>query len=371
MEFKVYASDKTSPRSFSWLWFVRLAQMLGTIIVLGITASSASDFNTLGCSVPSKLGYNIAAAVLSFLVLIVLILSTGPTVLFRVVPWIVWGQLALDIFMLIIWIAAAGVSQYTCSDLCNACAAYDEVWATGIYCLCSTYYIYKRDQSPAPKGLASLIEERAIYSSNSWVGSSKRNSKVAFDALMVVLFAFTTAATIFWILKSRKSAAAPATTSNPADPTSQQSGGLPPAPTSGFYASEGKDTTHTQTTAQGASYPPQQTQPDMQQSGYPEPVQQYTNPTASPQGSAGEYYNQPQSQPQQTTYPPNRAEMQQSGSPEPVQQYTNPTASPQGSAGGYYNQPQSQPQQTTYPPNRVEMPSPPPQQHDVSPIAGH
>ncbi|KAL8778249.1 MAG: hypothetical protein Q9213_007501 [Squamulea squamosa] len=332
----------TSERGFPWLWFVRLLQILVTLIVLAITASNASDFTSISCSVPSKLGYNIAAvgrpmasgyqqkltssqAVLSFLILLVLIFATGPTALFRVIPWLIWGQLALDIFMLIIWIAAAGVSQYTCSDLCNACSAYDEVWATGIYCYCSSYIVIKRDQSPAPKGLAGSIEERAYYRHSGGPGSSKKNAKVAFDSIMVILFAFTTAATIFYILKNRRSATAATATNPAADPSTQQSGGLAPTPAPGFYVPDGKDTTHTETTPQGTPYPPQQTQPQMQQSGYPEPTQQSTYPTANPQGSAGDYYNQPQGQPQQVHYPPNRA----------------------------------------------EMPSPPPQQHDVSPIAGH
>ena len=61
MAFKFYTSDKTSERCFPWLWFARLGQMLVTIIVLAIAASSASDFTSMGCSVPSKLGYTIAA----------------------------------------------------------------------------------------------------------------------------------------------------------------------------------------------------------------------------------------------------------------------------------------------------------------------
>ncbi|KAL8846777.1 MAG: hypothetical protein Q9221_008158 [Calogaya cf. arnoldii] len=323
MAFKFYTSDKTSERCFPWLWFVRLVQLLVTIIILAITASSASDFTSLSCSVPSKLGYNIAAAVLSFLVLIVFIFSTGPTGLFRVIPWLIWGQLALDIFMWIIWIAAASVSQYDCSDLCNACAAYDEVWTAGIYCYCSSYYIYKRDQSPAPRGLTGSIEERA-YRNSTGPGATKKNAKAAFDSIIVILFAFTTAATIFWIFKNRRSGAAAASTSSPDGNTAQQPVGLTPTPAPGYQEPTGQETTHSQNTAPGTTYPPQQSQPQMQQSGYSEPMQQSAYPTTNPQGSAGEYYNQPQSQPQQASYPPNRA----------------------------------------------EMPSPPPQQHDVSPITG-
>ncbi|KAL8996917.1 MAG: hypothetical protein Q9169_003676 [Polycauliona sp. 2 TL-2023] len=321
---KMYISDKTSERCFPWLWFVRLVQMLVTIIVLAITASSASDFSSIGCSVPSKLGYNIAAAVLSFLVLLVLIFSTGPNPLFRMVPWLVWGQLALDIFMWIIWIAAAGVSQYNCSDLCSACADYDNVWAGGLFCYCSSYFFYKRDQSPAPRGLKSSIEERAYYRSTG-PGSAKKNAKAAFDSIMVVLFAFTTAATIFWIFKNRKSGAAAASTSSPTDNTAQQPGGLAPTPAPGYQAPDGPSASLNQNPPQGTSFPPQQQpQPQMQQqSGYTESMQQSTYPPANSQGSAGEYYGQPQSQPQQTTYAPDRAEMP---SPPPQQQGVSPVS---------------------------------------------
>ncbi|KAL8726794.1 MAG: hypothetical protein Q9166_006476 [cf. Caloplaca sp. 2 TL-2023] len=300
--------------------------MLLTIIILALTASNASDFTTIGCSVPSKLGYNIAAAVLSFLVLMVLILSTGATSTFRIVPWFAWGQLALDIFMFIIWLAAAGVSQYNCTDLCNACSAYDEVWSGGLHCLCSSYYLYyKRDQSPAPKNLAGAIQERAYYR-HSGPGSSKRHAKIALDAIIVILFAFTIAATIFWIFKQRRSSAAAATTLNPENPNApQQPGTLPAAPAPGYSPSEKPNPSYSQAPVLETSYPPQQPQPQMQQSGYSEPVQQSGYPTFGPQGAAGEYYSQPQSQPQQTIHSPDRA----------------------------------------------EMPSPPPQQQNVSPITGH
>ncbi|KAL8806708.1 MAG: hypothetical protein Q9200_004929, partial [Gallowayella weberi] len=187
MALRVYSTDKTSERGFPWLWYVRLAQMGFTIAIIALAASNASVFNSIGCSVPSKLGYNIAAAALSFIVVLVLILSTGKTEFFRVIPWIAWGQLALDGFMFIIWIAAAGVSQYSCPDLCHACAGFDWVWSSGLYCTCTSYLFYdKRDQSPASKGLAGPLEERAYYNrSRNGSGAGRKNAKIAFDAIMV------------------------------------------------------------------------------------------------------------------------------------------------------------------------------------------
>ncbi|KAI4271039.1 MAG: hypothetical protein LQ337_006290 [Flavoplaca oasis] len=155
---------------------------------------------------------------------------------------------------------------------------------------------------------------------------SKREHTIAIVALDQargmpgILFAFTTAATIFWIFKNRRSGAGAASTPSAAGNTAQEPGGFAPTPTPGFYP-EGQAPSHTQST----SSPSQQPQPQMQQSGYSEPMQHSTYPAANQHGSAGEYYNQPQNQSQPTEYPPNRA----------------------------------------------EMPSPPPQQHGVSPISGN
>ena len=59
-KFEIYSQDKTSPRTFPWLWFLRLPAIVISIIVLGITAANHSTFSNSGCSAPSKLSYNIA-----------------------------------------------------------------------------------------------------------------------------------------------------------------------------------------------------------------------------------------------------------------------------------------------------------------------
>ncbi|KAL8946709.1 MAG: hypothetical protein Q9222_006933 [Ikaeria aurantiellina] len=330
MALNIYTRDKTSERAFPWLWNVRLLQLFITIIVLGITASNAGDFSSIGCSVPSKLGYNIAAAILSILVLLILIFSTGHKPLFRSIPWFVWGQLGLDAFMFIIWIAAAGVSKYNCNDLCSACSGYDEVWSGGLDCLCDGWLYYKRDQSPAPKGLIARGVEKRRYRSHG-PAASKYGAKIAFDALMVqvlpcVLFAFTTGATIYWIFKTRRSGADAAASNTPQQPSAF---GLEPTPVPGTTMSEKTNTTTTYTNAIPAPqnpYPapnygpqmqapiqhgdyttsspaPQVHQPTIhQENDYPEPVPPpSTYPAPAPQGGAGEYYNQ--SQPQGMGYP--------------------------------------------------------------------
>ena len=59
-KFQVYTTDKTSPRSFSWLWFLRLPAIVFSIIVLGLTAATHTTFSNSGCSSPSKLSFNLA-----------------------------------------------------------------------------------------------------------------------------------------------------------------------------------------------------------------------------------------------------------------------------------------------------------------------
>ena len=57
---QLYTSDKTSPRSFKWLWFIRLVALVITMIVLGITASNTATFYNIGCDAPARLLYNLA-----------------------------------------------------------------------------------------------------------------------------------------------------------------------------------------------------------------------------------------------------------------------------------------------------------------------
>ncbi|KAI4176060.1 MAG: hypothetical protein LQ343_001343 [Gyalolechia ehrenbergii] len=286
--------------------------MLLTIIILALTASNAYDFSSrLACSVPSKLGYNIAASVLSFIVLVVLLLSTGPKPALRVIPWFIWGQLVLDVFMWIIWIAAAGVSTYNCNDLCSACSQASELWANGLYCICDSYFWYKRDQSPAPKaGLARSLQERA-YRSFHGPGAGRVAGKVALDSIITVTFAFTTAMTIFWIFRNRRSAAAAASSTTTTAPQQPASG--PVAQSAQVFPNK-MDGPYTGQPLQQGSYPAPGQNIPMHHGGYTEPApntQPFVYPNTGVQVSIPEYYSPDlhQSQPQQTQYPPNHAEM--------------------------------------------------------------
>ena len=60
MAMQIYTTDKTSPRGFSWIWFIRLFQIVITLVVLAITAANVTSFHDIGCSAPSKLSFNLA-----------------------------------------------------------------------------------------------------------------------------------------------------------------------------------------------------------------------------------------------------------------------------------------------------------------------
>lgn len=65
---QVYTSDKTSPRSFTWLWFIRIAAIVFSIIVLGVTANAEAAFGNSGCNAPAKLSYNLAVVSMEVIV---------------------------------------------------------------------------------------------------------------------------------------------------------------------------------------------------------------------------------------------------------------------------------------------------------------
>ncbi|KAL2049279.1 hypothetical protein ABVK25_010457 [Lepraria finkii] len=269
---QIYTSDKTSPRSFPWLWFVRLSAIVFSVIVLGITASDASKWDSWECSVPSKLSYNIAVSVLSFLALIYFILATGPSPQVRLLPWFIWGQLGLDALMFILWLAAAASSSYNCSDLCNACSAYSVVLYDTDLCYCvDNTGIFKRTYSPKPKGVLHARSPKS-YSSGG-IGSRSSSggrgsilaARQAFDAIMTLLFAFCLGATIFWIIKSRQTGS---TTTNMAMATEKQE-------EAGTPAAGAASSSNAQSGANAEHY---NGQPMQQQGGVPQGT-----PTAHPQ----------------------------------------------------------------------------------------
>lgn len=115
-------------------------------------------------------------AVISFVVLIYFLLSTGPKPQLRLLPWFIFGQLGLDVLMFVLWLAAAASSSYSCNDLCNACDyGYEYVFYDSQSCFCLA--LFKRSTSPKPRG---ILEGRA---SRTRLGGTIA-AKQAFDAVM-------------------------------------------------------------------------------------------------------------------------------------------------------------------------------------------
>ena len=128
-------------------------------------------------------------AVISFFVLVYFLLSTGPKPQLRLLPWFLFGQLGLDAFMFVLWLAASASSSYSCNDLCSACNyIYDYVVYDTEACICVDV-LDKRSTSPKPNGMLEGRTPRARLgggsSSDSYgSGGSTIAAKQAFDAIM-------------------------------------------------------------------------------------------------------------------------------------------------------------------------------------------
>ena len=213
-------AHREGDRGFPWLWFVRAVGLVVTIITLGLTATGAASFSSLGCTSPGKLNYNIAVVcfihrleepevpyqhlhflrvqslicfsrqtVLSFVALVYLLLSTGPTRPLKILPWFIFGQLAIDGVLFIFWLAAAASSSYSCDDLCSACYGLSYVAYANQDCICFDFiYKNKRSTSPNP-GNVLLSKRRSRYhsgggSSSSAVKGGTGDAVISFDAIM-------------------------------------------------------------------------------------------------------------------------------------------------------------------------------------------
>lgn len=322
---QIYTSDKTTPRSFPWLWYLRLVAIIGTLIVLAITAQNSATFHNIGCDAPGRLNFNLAVSVLSFVALIYFLLASGPSRTTRLLPWFIFGQLALDVIMFVFWLAAGATSSYSCTDLCNACGIYDGyVFFDTQSCECSTFF-FKRDYSPR-RGNVLQPRRGRLSKRDSTVGGTIA-AKQAFDAIMTALFALFIIADLFWIIKSRRSGTTTAPTPTHGAPTKNEEAGMPMggvgAPT---YAQQPGSDYNNQMGPQGGytGQPMQhhdvgQPQQSMAQEPYP----------------AGQYHQGQPQYPNQTSYPQGQQQV-------PMQSYP----SPQGEYPPQYGGPV--PQQASY-----------------------
>ncbi|KAL6716667.1 hypothetical protein ACLMJK_006235 [Lecanora helva] len=285
---QVYTTDKTSPRSFPWLWFLRLPAIVVTIIVLGITAANHTTFTNSSCSAPSKLNYNLAVSVISFVFLIYLILSTGPSPKVRLLPWAIYGQLLLDALLFIFWLAAAASSRYNCNDLCNACSDFSTVYYDNLFCYCfnGDDGFFKRDQSPVPR---SDLEKRRVVQHNSDSASgyaATADARKAFDAIMVLIFFACLISDLLWIVTASRHNSTTTTTTAPGQapmgtaPIKQEEAGMGGIPMNNQH--QGANTHY---------YNNAQPMPQQQQGGG------YQQPTMPPQGQYPPQYSQGHPQP--------------------------------------------------------------------------
>ncbi|KAL8792630.1 MAG: hypothetical protein Q9195_004758 [Heterodermia aff. obscurata] len=339
----VHTSDKTSPRGFRWIWFLRLAEILFSLVVLGLSARNVAGLSEGGCSVPGKIAWNLACAVLSLLALVYLILSSGITQAFRILPWWIFIQLGLDFLFFVFWIAAAGTSHLSCQDLCSACDAWGgEVWFDSLACNCYSaiddIFFEKRQLSPNPNlGLSGGLQKRRSRYSSAARATGTLVAREAFDGLLVALFFFTLCATAWWMWQNRRAgdnaAATTATTGNNPENGVQQ---VPVEMKQDVPYSGGPAPQYTSVAPQQGNYPP--VSPDGQ---YPQQPQGYPQQQDYSQQQQQVY---PQQQPQ--GYP------QQQQQPYPQQQQY-PEQAPQGQ--GYYGGQQQ----------RDVTPPPQAQQHDI------
>lgn len=146
-------------------------------------AGLESRLRTLLCPTRTSSSYLLSPqAVLALIALAYFLLSTGPTTIFKVLPWWILLQLGLDALMFIFWLSAAATSRYNCDDLCNACSGWDSVSFDDLSCSClgSYYYWYKkRSMSPNKNGL--LQPRRTGHSNPTGTYGAKRG----LDSVMV------------------------------------------------------------------------------------------------------------------------------------------------------------------------------------------
>ena len=149
------------------------------------------DFSTISPSYVCTISLGRTSAdlgcqsVLSFIALIYFILASGPSPTTRLLPWFIWGQLALDALIHIFWLSAAATSNYSCLDLCNACGILDGyVNIDSQSCVCYDDLLFKRGYSPKP---GNVLQPRRSHSNGSKNGSRSVGltaAKQTFDAIM-------------------------------------------------------------------------------------------------------------------------------------------------------------------------------------------
>ena len=123
-------------------------------------------------------------SIISLVALIYFMLASGPSRTTRLLPWFIWGQLALDAIMFIFWLAAGATSSYSCTDLCTACGIFEGyVYFDSESCEC-TELLFKRNYSPRPGSVLQQRRSRPSRRDSDTTVGGTIVAKQAFDAVM-------------------------------------------------------------------------------------------------------------------------------------------------------------------------------------------
>ncbi|KAI1627941.1 hypothetical protein EDD37DRAFT_286864 [Exophiala viscosa] len=215
--------DTTRARRDNYLWFARLLQLIFTIAILGVTGDGASLWKSIDCHIPAKLAFNIAAAALTLPAVIYLIVCSGPKSCQKI-SFNLLAVVGIDVFMLIIWLAATAASIYDCSGVCSACSPIGRILDTGsgfwiqydsLFCEC---YFPGIDYTKSRR-VREVLEGRGVSSLRT--GSSKDMAELGekaysiatkrgLDVVMIFLFFTTVVVVVRYLYKARKEGAATA-----------------------------------------------------------------------------------------------------------------------------------------------------------------
>ena len=204
-------------RSSRFIWWVRLAQLVFGIATLAIVANSSATWGSFDCNIPQRVAYTLACVsslvfhvlhrhITLLLILVYKASITLPLVIYLLFTtgrfergfWRSWAQLGIDIFLAVLWIAAAALSAPDCGDICNACSAGGsevdaglgfDVWGDSFACYCYFPGIDYKKRSMAAKLLKmvkrSLLRPRASSAGRVAETAASIGAKQGFEGVLM------------------------------------------------------------------------------------------------------------------------------------------------------------------------------------------
>ena len=115
--------------------------------------------------------------------------------------WWAWAQLGTDVFLAVLWIAAAALSAPDCGDICNACSAGGsevdigrgfDVWGDNFACYCYFPGIDNKKRSMAGK-LLKMVKRALLQPRRSSTGkvaetAASIGAKQGFEGVLMYVF---------------------------------------------------------------------------------------------------------------------------------------------------------------------------------------